>query len=97
MPELMEIAEVLSKIEQPEEMEKFCREIFSAKELADLALRWQLLKELHQGESQRAIATRHRISLCKITRGSKIIKTEGSFILELLNRRQDEEKNDKKD
>ncbi len=89
MTKLTEIAEVLAGLDEVEDVERFCREIFSPRELDDLALRWQLLKELHQGETQRAIAARHRISLCKITRGSKILKTEGSFILQLLRKREE--------
>lgn len=92
MTRIKEIAEVLAGIDKPEDVEKFCTDIFTPKELADISLRWQLMKELHQGEPQRAIAARHRISLCKITRGSKILKAKGSFILQLLNRREEESK-----
>ena len=76
---------VITEITDPGEMETFCREIFSPKELKDFALRWQLLKELHEGQPQRRIAARHRISLCKITRGSKILKQENSVTKKILN------------
>ncbi|MBN2255771.1 MAG: transcriptional regulator [Deltaproteobacteria bacterium] len=80
----LDILKVFAEIRDPGEMETFCREIFSPRELNDLALRWQLLKELHEGCSQRQIAARHRISLCKITRGSKLLKKESSFTKKIL-------------
>lgn len=79
-----ELLNVFTEIADPSEMETFFREIFSPKELKDLALRWQLLKELHDGHPQRSIAARHRISLCKITRGSKLLKQEISVTKKML-------------
>jgi TrpR family trp operon transcriptional repressor len=65
-------------------MASFFEEIFTPKELKDLELRWELLKELHAGQTQRSIAARHKISLCKITRGSKVLKKQGSITKRLL-------------
>ena len=75
---------VITEITDPGKMETFCREIFTPKELKDFALRWQLLKELHEGQPQRRIAARHRISLCKITRGSKVLKQQNSVTKKIL-------------
>ncbi|HQQ15051.1 MAG TPA: Trp family transcriptional regulator, partial [Deltaproteobacteria bacterium] len=41
----------------------------------------------HAGHTQRNIASRHKISLCKITRGSKILKKPGSITKKLLDAR----------
>ena len=80
-----EIAEVFTGITNSDDMQRFFEEILTSKEREALALRWQLLKELNEGETQRSIAARHRISLCKITRGAKLIKDTGSFVYALLN------------
>ncbi len=79
-----ELMQVFAELDDVEDVEQFCREILTAKELDDLYLRWQLLKELHQKIPQRTIAANHGISLCKITRGSKILKDKGSITLKLL-------------
>jgi len=79
-----ELLTVFTKITDPQEMEVFFREIFTPKELETLVLRWQLLKDLYEGQSQRSIAAKHRISLCKITRGSKILKKENSVTKRIL-------------
>jgi TrpR family trp operon transcriptional repressor len=47
-------------------------------ELENLELRWQLLRLLAGGVPQREIASRLGISLCKITRGSRILKDRES-------------------
>lgn len=65
-------------------MEKFLREIFTPGELHDLALRWELMRRLSQGVPQRQIAGEMGISLCKITRGAKILKAENSITRSIL-------------
>lgn len=78
------LAKVLAKLDDASEIENLLRELLTQKEFKDLSLRWQLLIELNQGKSQRSIAQRHGISLCKITRGSKILKKQESATVKLL-------------
>jgi TrpR family transcriptional regulator, trp operon repressor len=79
-----ELEKVFAEILDYQEMVTLFEEIFTQKELRDLTLRWQLLKELYEGKTQRSIALRYRISLCKITRGSKVLKKKGSTIKKIL-------------
>lgn len=79
-----EIAKVFASITEPAEMERFIDEMLTSKEVNDLALRWQLLKGLYEGESQRAIAAKYGMSLCKITRGSKVLKGKGCVARTIL-------------
>ena len=81
---LQELSKIFSEISDEKDMLNFLREIFTEKECFDLALRWRLLKAIYTGDSQRKIAKDHGISLCKITRGSKILKKEGSYTKKLL-------------
>lgn len=80
----MELVRLFAAMDDEQKMARLFDELFTEKELNDLAMRWQLLKELYQGMTQRDIAARHKISLCKITRGSKILKSKDSVIHELL-------------
>lgn len=73
------LIDVCCAINDPEKMEKFFSEIFTPAELDDLAKRWQLIAELAEGRTQRDISKRLKISLCKITRGAKILKDEKSI------------------
>lgn len=79
-----ELIELFKKVDDHETMTRLFREIFTEKELSDLVLRWELMKGLHRGETQRSIAARHGISLCKITRGSRLLKNPNSVINRLL-------------
>jgi len=51
-----------------------------------MAKRWALVKELSHGTAQRRIAEDLGLSLCKITRGSRELKKEGSAFKMLLER-----------
>jgi TrpR family transcriptional regulator, trp operon repressor len=79
-----ELEKVFAEIMDYQEMVTLFEEIFTQKELRDLTLRWQLLKELYEGQTQRSIASRYRISLCKITRGSKVLKKKDSTVKKIL-------------
>ncbi len=79
-----ELVRVFAEIRDKAKMAAFLREILTPKEISDLSMRWELLKDLFAGETQRHIAAKHRISLCKITRGSKILRKKDSTTLQLL-------------
>jgi TrpR family transcriptional regulator, trp operon repressor len=79
-----ELEKVFAEIMDCGDMISLFEEIFTQKELRDLNLRWQLLKELYEGQTQRSIASRYRISLCKITRGSRVLKKKGSTVKKIL-------------
>ncbi|MFT5728875.1 MAG: TrpR family trp operon transcriptional repressor [Desulforhopalus sp.] len=79
-----ELIQIISRISDEREIERLLFELLTPQELENLTMRWQILKELYLGESQRAIASRHKMSLCKITRGSKILKKKNSITAMLI-------------
>ena len=81
-----ELIEIFTEISDFEEMKSFIEEMLTPKEIEDFALRWRLLQELNEGHTQRSIAARYGISLCKITRGSKILKKNNSITKKILDR-----------
>jgi len=82
-----ELLDVILSIGNRDELAHFFDEMFTPAELFDLSLRWKLLKDLHAGMTQRKIAEKYGISLCKITRGSKVLKKNGSVALKVLDSR----------
>lgn len=84
MDSFNELIELFKKVDDHETMTRLFREIFTEKEISDIVLRWELMKGLYRGETQRSIAARHGISLCKITRGSRLLKDPNSVINRLL-------------
>jgi TrpR family trp operon transcriptional repressor len=79
-----ELIDVFVQTKNRQEMEVLFREIFTPSEIDTLTLRWQLLKNLYEGKTQRKIAAEHKISLCKITRGSKLLKAKDSYLKKVL-------------
>ncbi len=68
--------------------EKFIRDffncLFTPAERNDFANRWLLVKEIYKGSTQREIAAKFNMSLCKITRGSKELNKEDSAFRKIL-------------
>ncbi len=83
---LKELAAILAGIDDDELLEKLMTEMLTPSEIDALVLRWELLKMLHQGMPQREISKTLGISLCKITRGSRELKKEGSAVKKILKR-----------
>ena len=81
---IREIAELLARVEDPELIAAFLRSILTKRELQEVDGRWELVKRLARGESQRAIARRLGMSLCKITRGSRELKKKNSAFRRVL-------------
>lgn len=76
--------ETLASISSPDEVRRFLTDILTENERLDVALRWHLVELLEAGVSQRKIAERLKISLCKITRGSKILKDPEGVVVRKL-------------
>ncbi|MDD2598449.1 MAG: Trp family transcriptional regulator [Kiritimatiellae bacterium] len=74
------LCQVLASLSSPDEAQLFLQELLTANERRDVVLRWQLLELLDAGVSQRKIAAMLGISLCKITRGSKILRDDKSVV-----------------
>jgi TrpR family trp operon transcriptional repressor len=73
-----DICSVLCNMNDADRMRRFLEEIMTPAERKDLALRWELMRMLMDGVPQRQIAEKLGVSLCKITRGAKILKQNDS-------------------
>jgi len=81
---LAELANVLSGTDDPGLIRDFLYCLLTPAEIADIAARWALVKELKSRTPQREIAKDLGISLCKITRGSRELKKPGSAFQRML-------------
>ena len=91
MNTLKEISNSIAKL-TVEEINAFLTEILTEKEISTLSNRWRILKMLNQNFSQRDIATKLNVSLCKITRGAKILKNKNAISLRLIREIENEHK-----
>ncbi|MCR5765599.1 MAG: trp operon repressor [Treponema sp.] len=82
---LKEISHILATSDE-QLVYDFLECIFTPTERKDISNRWLLVKEIEKGTTQREIAKKFGMSLCKITRGSRELnKPDSAFrrVLEL--------------
>ena len=79
-----DLARLLERAAAGKSLEPLLAELLTPGELRDIGLRLRLLRLLCDGVSQRKITAALGISLCKITRGSRILKNPGSVVKKLL-------------
>jgi len=84
--EFSELIERLCGIDDPAQMARLFEEILTPAELDAVVSRWTICRLLLEGLSQRDIARKLGVSLCKITRGARELKREDSVIRSLLER-----------
>jgi len=84
MTPLAELAQLLARTDDPRLVEDVLNALLTPSEAHDLSARWELVKRLDQGETQRRIAQELHLSLCKITRGSRELKKPDSAFRKLL-------------
>ena len=75
---MREMSQTLSKVKDSALIEDFFHCLLTKAEIADIAGRWALVRELRQNIPQRKIAKNLNVSLCKITRGSRELKKHNS-------------------
>ena len=71
---LRNLATALAGVQDAAEIYEVLYALLTAREREALALRWELVRLLEEGMTQRAIAAKLGVSLCKITRGSHELK-----------------------
>jgi len=75
---MREIARALAATNDPRYILLFLNSLLTPNEIREIASRWELVKRLDRGHSQRQIARQLGLSLCKITRGSRELKKKDS-------------------
>jgi len=90
MDNLEELVDIMVSVNDRKNMRKLLEEILTRAELTDISKRWYIMKSLAEGKAQREIAQDMEVSLCKITRGSKVLKQDDSFFREILSSMYDE-------
>ena len=84
MKNILQISKIIKDCKTEKEISAFLHELFTESELSDLSKRWQILCMLNEGLTQREIAQKLGVSLCKVTRGAKIFKDENSIATKYL-------------
>ena len=81
---------IVLSIKDKEELKSFIDDMFTEKEVEDVVQRYLLMDDLYRGKSQRDIARDRSMSLCKITRGSKMLKKKEGFMRKFFSNKYDD-------
>ena len=79
-----ELCSALSKADDPRLISEFLACLLTPTELSEVSSRWALVREIDSGTTQREIARKMGLSLCKITRGSRELKKENSPFKQMI-------------
>lgn len=89
--EILEISKLLANEDKASKINDFIIEMLTKGEVETLSKRWQILKMLYDGKTQREIAKDLKVSLCKVTRGSQILKDKNSITFQYLKKENNNE------
>lgn len=81
-----ELCSLLAETSDKKFIKEFLLCLCTQAELKDFANRWLLVKEIDKGSTQREIAKKFSMSLCKITRGSRELRKEDSAFRKMLDK-----------
>ena len=84
MDEINEISKILISLKNQNEISRFLTELFTKNEILTLSKRWRILKMLSENFTQRDIVKQLQVSLCKVTRGAKVLKDKNAVITKCL-------------
>ncbi len=85
-----ELYSIILSIKSPEELDSFFDDMLTNNEIQDLVQRYLLMDDLMKGKSQRDIASDRSMSLCRITRGSRMLKKKNGFMSTWFSRKYDD-------
>lgn len=86
-----DVIEIFAATSDKKDMVRLFSDFFTESEIQDLSKRWYIFRELYMGTPQRRIASEMGVSLCKITRGSRMLKNDDSIVKEILHERYGED------
>ncbi len=85
-----DLIRLFAETNNKDEMKDLFSDLFTDAERKDFTIRWKLMNDLYQHIPQREIASNLKISLCRITRGSKMLKKEDGYVRRKLSERYDD-------
>ena len=85
-----DLLDLFASTNDRESMRLLFEDMFTDAEIKDLEIRWKLMNDLYNHVPQREIASNLHISLCRITRGSKMLKKKDGYVKNYLSNHYDD-------
>ena len=80
-----ELVQLLAQMRPAALMDAFLQDLLTPVEFDDIAMRWQIVKQLARGVPQREIAKNLGVSIATITRGSRELQDKKGGFRQVLN------------
>ncbi|MFH0851754.1 MAG: Trp family transcriptional regulator [Candidatus Peregrinibacteria bacterium] len=81
-----ELCELFATIQTPKEADMLLKDILTPQEIESIVERWQLIRQLASGKPQRDVARDLKVSISKITRGSRVLQYGTGGFLHFLDK-----------
>ncbi|MBN8614907.1 MAG: helix-turn-helix domain-containing protein [Deltaproteobacteria bacterium] len=79
-PSLVELAAVLARLDEPQAIERFLKDLLTPAEIQAVTERWAIVRMLAAGMTQREVALALDVSVTTVTRGNRQLQHgEGGF------------------
>jgi Trp operon repressor len=79
-PSLTDLAAVLAKLDEPQAIERFLKDLLTPAEIQAVVERWAIVRMLAAGMTQREVALTLDVSVTTVTRGNRQLQHgEGGF------------------
>lgn len=82
-----ELIKILCNVDDPKVMNEFLGDILTPQEFEEIIKRWQIVKKLSKKIPQRKIASELKVSIAKITRGSRMLRNKKGGFWKILNKK----------
>ncbi len=69
-----ELCQLFTSIDNEKEADMLLKDILTPQEIESIAERWQLIQQLADEKPQREVAKDLKVSISKVTRGSRVLK-----------------------
>lgn len=80
-----ELVAIISKISSDKKLlELFLKDILTPQEITAIITRWQIVKRLHAGESQRSISLDLGTGIATVTRGARVLSQKNNAFLAIF-------------
>lgn len=79
-----ELLKIILKIKDLRFLDDFFRDLLTPKEYKEIIKRWQIVKQLFQKITQRQVGQNLKVSIAKISRGSRVLYNKNSAFRKIL-------------
>lgn len=75
-----DLLNLILRVKDKVSLDKLLRDLLTPREYEEIIKRWQIIKQLYRGTSQRQISNNLKVSIATVTRGSRELRNKkGGF------------------